>query len=86
MSKASLKFDLNDMDDQLAFTRATKSLDLALALWKISQLRNKQLEFHIEVNIDENDPDAKWDTRDYILGEIFNIFEEYNIDVDELIR
>ena len=85
MSKALLEFNLEDIDDQLAFKRATKSLDLTLALWDILQLR-KKLEFHIEVNIDENDPDAKWDTRDYILEEIGAIFEKYNIDVEELIQ
>jgi len=85
MSKALLEFNLEDIDDQLAFKRATKSLDLTLALWDILQLR-KKLEYHIEVNIDENDPDAKWDTRDYILEEIGAIFEKYNIDVDELIQ
>jgi hypothetical protein len=85
MSKALLEFNLDDIDDQLAFNRATKSLNLSLALWKISQLKDK-LEFHIEVNIDENDPDAKWDARDYILEEIGAIFEEYNINIDELIR
>jgi hypothetical protein len=85
MSKALLEFNLDDIDDQLAFNRATKSLNLSLALYKISQLKDK-LEFHIEVNIDENDPDAKWDARDYILEEIRAIFEEYNINIDELIR
>lgn len=85
MSKALLEFNLEDIDDQLAFKRATKSLDLTLALWDILQLR-KKLEYHIEVNIDENDPDAKWDTRDYILEEIGAIFEKYNIDVEELIQ
>ena len=85
MSKALLEFNLDDIDDQLAFNRATKSLNLSLALWKISQLKDK-LEFHIEVNIDENDPDAKWDARDYILEEIGVIFEEYNINIDELIQ
>ena len=84
MSKALLEFNLEDIDDQLAFKRATKSLDLTLALWDILQLR-KKLEYHIEVNIDENDPDAKWDTRDYILEEIGTILEKYNIDVEELI-
>lgn len=85
MSKALLEFNLEDIDDQLAFKRATKSLDLTLALWDILQLR-KKLEYHIEVNIDENDPDAKWDTRDYILEEIGAIFEKYNIDIEELIQ
>ena len=85
MSKALLEFNLEDIDDQVAFKRATKSLDLTLALWDILQLR-KKLEYHIEVNIDENDPDAKWDTRDYILEEIGAIFEKYNIDVEELIQ
>ena len=85
MSKALLEFNLEDIDDQLAFKRATKSLDLTLALWDILQLR-KKLEYHIEVNIDENDPDAKWDTRDYILEEIGAIFEQYNIDIEELIQ
>ena len=85
MSKALLEFNLEDIDDQLAFKRATKSLDLTLALWDILQLR-KKLEYHIEVNVDENDPDAKWDTRDYILDEIGAIFEKYNIDIEELIQ
>lgn len=83
MSKALLKFNLEDIDDQLAFKRATKSLDLALALWDILHLR-KKLEYHIEANIDENNPDAKWDTGDYILEEIGAIFEKYNIDIEEL--
>ena len=85
MSKALLEFNLEDIDDQLAFKRATKSLDLTSALWDILQLR-KKIEFHIEVNIDEYNPDAKWDTRDYILEEIGAIFEKYNIDVEELIQ
>ena len=53
MSKALLEFNLDDIDDQLAFKRATKSLDLTSALWDILQLR-KKLEFHNEVNIDES--------------------------------
>jgi hypothetical protein len=36
MSKALLEFNLDDIDDQLAFNRATKSLNLSLALWDIS--------------------------------------------------
>jgi hypothetical protein len=36
--KAKLEFDLNDRDDQMAHLRCVKSLDMAIALWKIQQI------------------------------------------------
>jgi hypothetical protein len=35
--KATLKFDLNEQDDVLAHKRCVKSLDMAIALWKVDQ-------------------------------------------------
>lgn len=85
MSKAILEFNTDNEDDKRALNRALQSLDLSLALYEIQQLRDKT-EFNVEVNIDENDPDAKWETRELILEEIGSIFEKYNIDIDKLIE
>ena len=35
--KAKLEFNLDDSDDSMAFDRASKSLDLCLALWDFDQ-------------------------------------------------
>ena len=35
MSTATLTFDLSDGDDRIEFNRATKALDMAMALWEI---------------------------------------------------
>jgi len=36
--KAKLEFDLNDQEDAMAHLRCVKSLDMAIALWKIRQI------------------------------------------------
>ena len=37
MAKAILKFDLSDSEDQQEFYRATKSLNMACAIWEFDQ-------------------------------------------------
>lgn len=75
MAQGILKYNLEDFDDRLAFNRASKSLDLTLALWDFNQAINKCW--------DNDEIDGK--TLE-LIQEYFNaILEEYNIDLDELV-
>jgi hypothetical protein len=69
--KAKLKFNLPE--DNLEFNRCNKSLDMALALFDISQLRFN-LEMENKLNIKE------------MTKGINDIFSKYNINLDELIE
>jgi hypothetical protein len=80
MAEAILKYDLNDTDDAMAHMRAVKSLDMALALWDITHNTKKGLEWSIEGK--ELD---KYEVLDIVYEKIYEILEEYNIKMDDLI-
>lgn len=67
--KAIMKFNLNDHDDSMAHLRATKSLDLSLALWDIQNLA-----FNDTIEDVEAYKEA-----------IRDIFDDHNIIMSELI-
>jgi hypothetical protein len=69
--KAKLIFNLPE--DDLEYNRCNKSLDMALALFDISQLRFN-LEMENKLNIKE------------MTKGINDIFRKYNINLDELIE
>ena len=68
--KAKLEFDLEDLDDVMAHLRCVKSLDMALALFKIQGIIR-----------DKWDIDAA-----EIQSKIRDTFEEYDINLEDLIR
>jgi molecular chaperone GrpE (heat shock protein) len=81
MAKAKLEYDLNDADDSMAHKRAVKSLDMALALWDITHNTKKALEWSMEgKEID------KYDALDMVYEKIYEILEEHNIKLDDLIH
>jgi len=80
MAEAILKYDLNDADDSMAHKRAVKSLDMALALWEITHNTKKSLEWKME----GNDID-KYDALDMVYEKIYEILDEHNIKLDDLI-
>ena len=80
MAKAILKYDLNDTDDAMAHMRAVKSLDMALALWDITHNTKKGLEWSMEGK--ELD---KYEVLDLVYEKIYEILEEHNIKMDDLI-
>lgn len=69
--KAKLIFNLPN--DQLRFNRCNKSLDMALALFDISKLR-----FNLDL-------DNKLNIKEMTKG-INEIFEKYNINLEDLIE
>ena len=81
MAKAKIEFDLNEPDDVMAHKRAVKALDLALALWEITHNTKKGLEWAMEgKEID------KYDALDMVYEKIYEILEEHNIKLDDLIN
>jgi len=80
MAKATLEYNLSDIDDTYAHKRAVKSLDLALALWEITHNTKKGLEWSMEgKEID------KYDALELVFEKIHEIISENNIDLDDLI-
>ena len=81
MAEGILKYDLNDFDDRMAHLRAVKSLDMAMALWDITHNTKKGLEWSMEgKEID------KYEALEMVFDKIYEILEEHNIKMDDLIN
>lgn len=80
MAKAILEFDLNDHDDEMAHRRCIKALDMALAIWKILNIK-KELEFEFE----ENELN-RFEAMDRVFDKIYEVLEEEVIDIDSLVE
>lgn len=82
--KATLSYNLNDPDDRMAHLRAVKSLDMASALFDITRnLKNKIENRYVDIDNTNNDV---FDGIDAVFDEIYDILEDNNIDIDELIN
>ena len=80
MAKASLEYDLNDIDDSMAHMRAVKSLDMALVLWELLNNSKRTLERQMhEKEID------KYEALDMVYERIYELMDEHNIKLDDLI-
>jgi hypothetical protein len=82
--KATLSYNLNDPDDRMAHLRAVKSLDMASALFDITRNLKKKIENRYE-DIDNTNNDV-FDGIEAVFDEIYDILEDNNIDIDELIN
>ena len=82
--KATLSYNLNDPDDSMAHLRAVKSMDMASALFDITRNLRKKIQNRYE-DIDNTHNDV-FDGIDAVFDEIYNILEDNNIDIDELIN
>jgi hypothetical protein len=80
MAKAILEYDLNDIDDSMAHMRAVKSLDMALVLWDITHNTKKSIEWSLE-----GKELNKYEVLDLVYERIYEIFDEHNIKLDDLI-
>jgi hypothetical protein len=80
MAEAILKYDLNDTDDAMAHMRAIKSLDMALALWELLNNSKRTLERAMH----EKEMD-KYEALDMIYERIYELMDEHNIKLDDLI-
>ena len=80
--KAKLTFDLDNPDDVTQHLRAIKSLDLAIVIYDILQLR-KKIERRFE-NTDNTNNDVFDGIQEY-ADEVVKILEERNINIEELL-
>lgn len=80
--EAILKFNLDDFDDRIAHTRCVKALDMALALWEIRYNFRKNCENYLEHTDKEMD---KYEVLEFLMDKLNDVFEENNINVDDLI-
>jgi hypothetical protein len=81
--KATLEFDMDDIDDRVSHMRAVKSLDMAAVLFEIQHNLRKKCSRILD---DMDDNLDKHDSLNVIFTEIFKIIEEHNINTDELIQ
>lgn len=81
MAKATIKYDLNDIDDMYAHKRAIKSLDMVFALWEITRNTKKGLEWSMESK--EMD---KYGALEMVYEKIFEVLSDHNIDLEDLME
>lgn len=81
MATATLEFNLSDPDDRMEYTRCNKSLDMALALWELSHNTKKGLGYSMEGK--EMD---QYETLTFVFDKIYEIINDHNINLEELIR
>ncbi len=79
--KANLEFNLDDPDDSMAFDRASKSLDLCLALWDFNSKLRGLLKYPKEGISDE-----AYSTIETIQDEFQTCLSDHGIVLDRLIR
>jgi len=81
--KAVLEFDLDNPDDVLSHKRCMKALDMACILFEIQHNLKKKLTHKFE-----SQP-TSWDVFDGVdetFRYINNLFEEYDINLEEIIE
>jgi hypothetical protein len=78
--KAVLKYNIEDPDQRQDFLRAVKSLDMAMAIWDILQLRKK-----MERCFDDDEGNA-YDGIAIMANGIAEILEDHDISIDKLIN
>jgi ribosomal protein L14 len=74
--KATLQFNLDNPDDEMAHMRCVKAKDMALAIWDIQQLLREWMKRK----------DGSYIRFDEAQSAICLIIESYDINLDELIN
>ncbi len=80
--KATLEFDLNDLDDRMAHLRCVKSTDMAIVLFEIVSNLRKRVEYELESLEADSDPS---DGAYVVFRRIGELLDERGINIDELI-
>jgi hypothetical protein len=78
--KATLEFNLDDAEDEMAYQRCIKSKEMAMALWEITHNTKKNLEYTLESTAD------KFESLEVVFDKIYEIIRENNINTEQLIN
>lgn len=81
MAIAILKYDLTDSDDRMGFLRATKSLDMAMALWEMTYNVKKKMQSQVE-----NENLDAYDAVEKVFDKFWEIIKDHDINIDSLIE
>jgi len=80
---ATLSFDLSTIDDELALNRSLKATDMALILFEIQYNLRKKCEYELEALEADSD---KWDGLEVVFRRLNDLFDEHNVNLNDLIR
>jgi hypothetical protein len=83
--KATFEFDMNEPDDVMDHKRMTKALDMALVLWELKHNAQKKIHDSLDY-MEEDKPKTAHEAAELIFDMIYELMEDYNINVDELIN
>ena len=83
MPKATLEYNLDDIDDSDAHLRAIKSLSLTLALWEMDQHLRSELKYGTR---EGELSDEAYTAIERTRTKLHDILEENGIILDELMR
>lgn len=77
--RAKLEFDLSDPDQITEHLRAVKALDIALCLNEVKEYLRRKIKYD---DLSEHD----YELYSKIQEELFGIMEEYNVNLNELLK
>jgi len=80
--KATLEFNLDELDDRMAHLRCVKSTDMAIVLWQIVTNLEKKVQHEVESFEADSDPS---DGVYAAFRNIRELLDEHGINVDDLI-
>jgi hypothetical protein len=83
MPKATLEYNLDEIDDRDAHLRAIKSLSLTIALWEMDQHLRSELKYGTR---EGELPDEAYKAIERAREKLFEILGENGISFDELMR
>jgi hypothetical protein len=78
--KAILEFNMDEIDDVTSHKRAIKSLDMILALSDFDNHLRSELKYN------ENLSEVEYDLLDKTREKLYQIMNEHNVSIDELLR
>ena len=84
--KATLEFDLNDLDERMAHMRCAKSTEMAIVLFEIAYNLRKQIERKMEAEEMKGNELDPYEVLDLTMVEILRHYDENGILIDDLIR
>lgn len=83
MNQVTINYDLDDEYESVAFERAIRSTDLALILWEI--LKNRKTAVTNKINSANIELSAH-DGAEFVYDEIYELLQQYEINIDKLIK
>lgn len=83
--KAILEFNLDDRDDEMAHARCVKSKHMAMAIWEIVHNTKKSTHGVVDCMLENNEKCSPHDAIDVVYERIYEIFQENDINIENLI-